>query len=45
MAAEQRTAALTAMRTETEKAVGQALGNEAAQAYLKLAQWIKNPTT
>ena len=42
LSAEQRTAALTAMRTETEKAVGQVLGNEAAQAYFKKALWIKN---
>ena len=42
LSAEQRTAALAAMQAETQTAVGQVLGNEAAaQAYLKKAQWIK----
>jgi len=41
LSAEQRTAALTAMRAETEKTLGQVLGAQTAQAYLKKAVWIK----
>ena len=42
LSAEQRTAALAAMQAETQTAVGQVLGNEAAQAYFKRAVWLKN---
>ena len=41
LSAEQRTAALTAMRAETEKTLGQVLGAQTAQAYVKKAVWIK----
>jgi hypothetical protein len=41
LSAEQRTAALAAMRTETEKTIAQVLGTQAAQAYFQKAPWLK----